>query len=59
MTCDRCSKQRVVSIQVELGDGSTIEFSTCQFCESKVWRASEGPVPLSRVLELTSVNRPR
>ena len=46
MTCETCGRNRVVSIRVQLGDGSHIELS-------------EGQVPLTRVLELAAANRPR
>jgi len=59
MTCETCGRNRVVSIRVQLGDGSHIELSACQFCESKVWTSPEGQVPLTRVLELAAANRPR
>jgi DNA-directed RNA polymerase subunit RPC12/RpoP len=59
MKCQECGHGRIISIRVQLGDGSHIELSTCQYCESKVWTSSEGEVPLTRVLELASANRPR
>ena len=59
MTCATCGRARVVSISVQLGDGSYIELSACQFCESKVWTSPEGQVPLTRVLELAAANRPK
>jgi transcription elongation factor Elf1 len=59
MDCVECGHSRVVSIRVQLGDGSHIELATCQFCESKVWTSAEGPVPLSRVLELAAAHRPK
>jgi hypothetical protein len=59
MKCKECGQGRVISIKVQLGDGSHIELSTCQFCESKTWTSAEGKVSLTRVLELASANRPR
>jgi hypothetical protein len=59
MRCEECKQGRLVSIRVQLGDGSHLELVTCQYCESKVWTSSEGQVPLTRVLELAAANRPR
>ncbi len=59
MTCQACGQGKVVSIRVQLGDGSHLELSSCQFCESRVWTSAEGRVPLTRVLELAAANRPR
>ncbi len=57
--CDTCGSSNVVSIDLQLGDGTAVALIACHRCESRVWTAPEGPVPLSRVLEMATSHRPR
>jgi transcription elongation factor Elf1 len=59
MNCERCGSNNLVSISVQLGDDSKVEFKTCHRCESKTWTAPSGRVTLSEVLELASAHRPK
>lgn len=59
MRCERCGSDDMIVINVQLGDGSKILFSSCPTCESKVWQAGSGRVSLQEVLQLASTHRPR
>jgi hypothetical protein len=59
MKCERCGSTHVVTINLVLGDGSPMEFSTCHVCESRTWRSNEERLSLRKVLQLTSTNKPR
>jgi len=39
--CEVCGDVRLTEIRLTLTDGSTVEFVSCQHCETKSWRAAE------------------
>jgi hypothetical protein len=51
MRCPSCSKGSLVEIRMRV-KGTDLTFRRCGRCEAQGWEALEGPVPLSRVLEL-------
>ena len=59
MKCASCGSNEVLEVDIELGDGARIQFISCGFCESKLWRNDEKTSTLEEVLELASVNRPK
>lgn len=56
MVCSRCAGSRMVEIRMRIA-GEGVTFHRCGRCESKLWEGAEGPMPLTRVLELARVAR--
>jgi hypothetical protein len=51
MHCSRCSKAGLVEIRMRVGERD-VTFRRCGRCEAQTWETAEGPVPLTRVLQL-------
>jgi len=51
MRCNRCSKGSVIEIRMTVA-GADLTFRRCGRCENKVWEGADGPLPLTRILEL-------
>jgi hypothetical protein len=54
MHCARCSKPVLVEIRMTVGDRE-LTFRRCGRCEAQSWETTDGPVPLSHVLDLARV----
>jgi hypothetical protein len=51
MRCRACAKGSIIEIRMRVS-GSELTFRRCGCCEAQTWEASEGVIPLTRVLEL-------
>ena len=56
MQCSRCAKSGLVEIQMKIGN-EDVTFRSCGRCEAKHWLAADGPLELSRVLEMARAAR--
>lgn len=56
MQCSRCAKDGMVEIRMKIA-GEDVTFRRCGRCEAKHWLSADGPVSLSRVLDLARVVR--
>ena len=56
MQCSRCAKQGMVEIRMKIA-GEDVMFRQCGRCEAKSWLSSDGPLSLTRVLEMARVAR--
>ena len=57
MQCSRCAKSGLVEIQMKIGN-EDVTFRSCGRCEAKHWLAADGPLELSRVLEMARAAAP-
>ena len=56
MQCSRCANRGMVEIRMKIA-GEDVMFRQCGRCEAKSWLTIDGPLSLSRVLEMAKVNR--
>jgi hypothetical protein len=56
MQCSRCANRGMVEIRMKIA-GEDVTFRQCGRCEAKTWLNVDGPLSLSRVLEMARVNR--
>jgi excinuclease UvrABC ATPase subunit len=56
MQCSRCAGSGMVEIKMKIA-GEDVVFRQCGRCEAKSWLTIDGPLSLSRVLEMAKVNR--
>src|SRR3954463_12866741 len=58
MQCSRCANRGIVEIRMKIA-GEDVMFRQCGRCEAKTWLSVDGPMSLSRVLEMARVTRCR
>lgn len=56
MQCSRCAQGGVVEIRMKIA-GEDVQFRQCGRCEAKSWLSEDGPLSLTRVLEMARVTR--
>ncbi len=48
--CQQCGSNRVTTIEMKLGDGSNVEFSSCHRCDHRAWTEAGQDVAVAGVL---------
>ena len=56
MQCSRCANHQMVEIRMKIA-GEDVMFRQCGRCEAKTWLSIDGPLSLTRVLEMARVSR--
>ena len=56
MQCSRCTNSGMVEIKMKIA-GEDVMFRQCGNCEAKSWLTIDGPLSLTRVLEMARVAR--
>ena len=56
MQCNRCANGGMVEIKMKIA-GEDVMFRQCGRCEAKSWLSIDGPLSLTRVLEMARVAR--
>jgi hypothetical protein len=56
MQCSRCANNGIVEIKMKIA-GEDVMFRQCGRCEEKAWLTVDGPLSLTRVLEMAKVAR--
>jgi hypothetical protein len=56
MQCSRCANSGIVEIKMKIA-GEDVMFRQCGRCEAKTWLSIDGPLSLTRVLEMARVAR--
>jgi hypothetical protein len=50
-TCRACGSDRVTSIEMNLTDGTPVQFTSCHACEHRTWSEDGLPLDVASVLD--------
>ena len=51
--CQSCGSERVTQIEMNLTDGTPVEFVSCHRCEERSWSGQGEPMSVEHVLDRT------
>jgi hypothetical protein len=55
--CPECGDGRLTELTMTLTDGTDVEFTACQHCETRSWRSAGESMTMAEVLERTRRDR--